>query len=293
MELKGIHFGLTLLYSYLLPLYSIEEINGGFVFRKVIGFSKGLECVFKESTLETKCKAPIGVNVSQSLLGLDKRRLFREICELVGFKDCFSKHITLIYEPRDKELILYSVYLSRNTDYYINTVRWIRNLVLKESISSSSFILREFNDARMSFKSVFEENLDPLSEAVKLLNIRGIGVKSMKAYLLHAYGLTEHAPIDRHYSRILKAKPIQPNKQMCIARRLQCSECTINCLYGYTTKMLRSLNGIVQSLSYIYGRLKLKRRSALEEIIVPNPSSYIDEFEKLLESISAKFTLKR
>ena len=285
MKLRGIHFGLTLLYSYLLPLYSIEEFNGGFLFRKITGVGKGLECVFREKNLETHCRIPSGVEISQGLLGLDKQILFREVCKRVGVENCIAKHITLIYEPRDKELIFYSVYLSRNTDYYINTVKWIYELVTKGTISSTSYTIKEFIKRRDYFRQILNKNADPLSEAIELLNIKGVGVKSIKAYLLHAYGLTIHAPIDRHYARILRAKPRQPSKNICAMLRLNCTTCTLKCLYGYTTRLFGLLNGIIQSLSYIYYRLKSKRRSIIEEILIPDPSHYVDDIEKLLNNI--------
>ncbi len=285
MELKGVHFGLTLLYSYLLPLYSVKESSGGFVFRKIAGAGKGLECVFKERSLETHCKTPSGVEISKSLLGLDKRVLFEEVCKRTRLEECVARYVTLIYEPRDKELILYSVYLSRNTDYYINTVKWVYELVTRGVVSSTSYTIREFTKRRHDLRQVLDKNIDPISEAIELLSVKGVGVKSAKAYLLHAYGLTIHAPIDRHYASVLGVKPRQPSKRFCTTRRLECFSCTHSCLYGYTTRLLGPLNGIVQSLSYIYGRLKSKRRSDLEKVLVPDPSQYVEDIEKLLSKL--------
>jgi len=290
VEIRGVHFGLTLLYSYLLPLYSIEETSSGLIFRKIAGASKGLMCIFNEKKLETHCSVPSGVVVSPSLLGLDRRVLFEELCRLTSTEKCISKYITLIYEPHDRELVLYSVYLSRNTDYYVNTVKWVYELVTEGSVKSSSYIIREFNRVKPALRGVLEKNLDSLSEAVELLRVRGIGVKSVKAYLLHAYGLTLHAPVDRHYASVLGVKPTQPNRQLCALRRLDCSACTLSCLYNYTTRLFGQFNGVVQSLSYIYGRLRSKRRSKLEEILVQDPSQYLDNIEKTLSRVLAVFT---
>jgi hypothetical protein len=285
VEIRGVHFGLTLLYSYLLPLFSVEETSSGFVFRKIAGADRGLECVFRESTLETKCTAPSGVGVSPTLLGLSKRELFQEVCRRAGLEECIARHVTLIYEPRDKELVLYSVFLSRSTDYYVNTVKWVRELVVRGFVESSSYLTVEFNRVRGSLRGVLERGLDPLSEATELLSISGIGVKSAKAYLLHAYGLTSHAPVDRHYASVLGVKYTQPSKKLCVKLKLDCYNCPRSCVYGYTTRLLGSLNGVVQSLSYIYGRLKSKRRSSLEETLVPDPSKYLDEVERILSRV--------
>jgi len=288
VEIRGIHFGLTLLYSYLLPLFSVEETSGGFMFRKIAGAGKGLECVFREKDLLTNCRVISGGSISSSLLGLDKRALFLEVCVRAKLPECLSKYVTLIYEPLDRELVLYSVFLSRNTDYYVNTVKWVREIATRGEVSSTSYVAGEFYRVKQAFIGVIEKRLEPVSEAIELLCIRGFGVKSAKAYLLHAYGLTSHAPIDRHYASILGVKPRQPSKEFCAKLRLDCYKCTRSCVYGYTTRLLGPLNGAIQSLSYIYGRLKSKRRSSLEEILVPDPSQYLDEIEKILSRVVPK-----
>ncbi|MEM1832363.1 MAG: hypothetical protein QXJ97_12650, partial [Desulfurococcaceae archaeon] len=41
-------------------------------------------------------------------------------------------------------------------------------------------------------------------------------------------------------------------------------------------------NGVLQSLVYIYDRLRLKKRSEVEKILVKDPSIYLDKIEDLL-----------
>lgn len=288
LRITGIHYGLTLLYSYLLPVINVVETSYGFVFGYATGAAKGLTCVFRESTLETECYASNRVDpqVVENVLGLSKWGLFRGLCGY-STRDCVVSNITLIYEPRYRVHVAYSVYLSRNTDYYANTIRWVREALVKGVVESPSYIAREFNSVRRTIDKVLRGRSSPLREALKLLEVRGFGVKLAKAYLLHAHGMTEHAPVDRHYAKILNLKRVNPPKTHCIKQRLDCTKCDKHCPYAYTTKRFSSLNGVVQSLAYIYGKLSSKRRTALEEILVRDPHQHLDKLENTLYSLTA------
>jgi hypothetical protein len=287
---EGVHYGLTLLYSYLLPVFNIEETPRGFVFEVDWGLFKGFRCVFDEESLVTECSdvpSELLGEVSR-LLGLDKRIVFSEVCRLAGLDRCVAGVVTLIYSPRYKLPVAYSIYLSRNTDYYINTVRWVREALSRGVVESSAYIPREFNRVKSLIDQTLLRSKSPVEEALDLLEIKGFGVKSAKAYLLHAYGLTEHAPIDRHYLRVLGVKPAI-SKSKCISTgKLDCLRCSVNCAYRVATARFRELNGAVQSLAYIYGRLKSKRRSSLEEVLVKSPDYYIDHFEALFENLTSR-----
>jgi len=45
------------------------------------------------------------------------------------------------------------------------------------------------------------------------------------------------------------------------------------------------LNGVIQSLIYVYGRLKNPRKTSIEEILVGSREYYIDEFEELITKV--------
>lgn len=287
VKIKGIHYGLTLSYSYMLPLFDIEEAENGFLFRKARGFGGGIECYFDETSLETECAVPshIDNNSIKDLLGIEKLQVFREICGIAGLDECASQHITLMYEPRDSRLIFYAIYLSRNTDYYVNTVRWVRSLLARGDTGGASFLEEELRENIDLIDSVFSLSAGPVDIAVSLLGIKGVGVKSAKALLLHGYGLTEHAPIDRHYARFLGLAASSISKSYCARARLNCAVCERDCIYNYSVRKLGIYNGAIQSLLYIYGRLR-SRRSKLEELLVKRSAEYREGLKLLLGRLS-------
>lgn len=288
MEIRGLHYGLTLLYSYLLPLFDIEDTGDGFRFE--IRYNQGscVQCYFRESTLETTCRVTGDTSSVQlnRLLGLETRPLFRQLCEVIGVDHCIGFYVTLVYAPHLRRYVAYSIYLSRNTDYYANTVKWMKQLLQTGKINASSYQVREFMENKKMIDYIIETSMSPLEEAIRLMSVRGFGVKSAKAYLLHAYGYTNNAPIDVYYARFLGlSKRPSVLKNHCIEMQLDCMHCSSNCPYKYTMMEFKTLNGVLQSILYIYGRLTSSRRSELEKILVPDPSQYIDMIEKIVEKI--------
>lgn len=286
-----IHYGLSLIYSYLLPLIDIHETSTGFKFAFKYGLFKGLTCIFNEDRLETTCNIPSVLNLIDvsNILGLSKSNIFRELCKFIGVDDCFAGKITLIYHPSYKKHIFYSVYLSRNTDYYTNTIKWTRQAIEKGFVDSSSYIPRQFNLYKKRIDCILEECMDPFQEVISLLEIPGVGLKSLNAYLLHAYGYTYYAPLDRHYAGFLGLKPLSINKKRCVVYSLNCLRCgDIKCPYYVAINKLGLYNGVVQSVVYVYNRLKSLRRSMLEQILVQNRSLYLDMLKKVLDEVITK-----
>lgn len=283
MDISGIHYGLTLLYSYLLPLFNVEEVSDGFVFEKTYGTVKGLFCRFSEKELVTTCRIPRGVDRASVLrvLGLEKQPLFTEFSDRVGVSRVKTP-VTLVYEPGDVVHVFYAIYLSRNTDYYVNTIRWARQAYEEEFVTSSSYIALEFNRLKRVIDGVFEKGLDPLSTAISLMEMRGVGIKSVTALLLHGYGLTEYAPVDRHYAEYLGVERYQPQKEHCVKLRLNCKLCSRGCPYRYAVVKYGVYNGFVQSLVYIHARLSASRRSELEEVLVKDPADWLNPVEEVL-----------
>lgn len=293
MRVKGIHYGLTLLYSYLLPLLDVEEVSSGFKFVFKFGIATGTECVFNESTLETQCilSSPINSTTLENVLGVSKKHLFNELCMYVSSDNCIAKIVSLIYDRSYKKPILYAIYLSRNTSYFNNAIRWTREILFSGDIRSNSVIPREFREVKHRLDAILERNDPPHEEAVNLLGVRGVGVKSVKAFLLHAYGLTQEAPLDRHYINYLGLKsPLNIKKERCISSMLKCYECTYKCPYTYTVRRFGKFNGLIQSIVYIFRRLQYGG-SGIEEILVRDPSKYIDGLEQLLERMKGLFVL--
>lgn len=277
------------MYSYYLPLFDIYETNKGFVFEKTNGFGKGLKCSFSEINLTTECVVPSGLSEGAlfKLLGLNKINVFGDLCLVADMDECVSRIITLINGEEDSRYVFYSIYLSRNTDYYANTLKWAKQAVINGYVDSSSYISREFNKLKKSIDIVFNETNNPIDLACKLLFVKNVGVKSVASLLLHAYGLTRYAPIDRHYANYLGVKGKPGYKDICIRSKMECSGCSLHsCIYRQAVSKYGTYNGVVQSLVYINARLKQTRRSEIEEILVRDPSVYMDNLEKLLIKLS-------
>jgi hypothetical protein len=270
---KGIDYGLSLYYSYTLPLYDVKPTDNGFVFTKTAGLCKGLECRFQRSTLETICVIPSGCEErAKELLGLSSKWGFEELCRVVGWEKCVASQITLLYSPGDAKLIFYTILLSRNTDYFINTLRWFKQLVNRGVIEDGSYIPQQILALVPMVEKLFSDAGKAEDIAISLLMLKGVGVKSVAALLLHAYGETEYAPVDRHYKRFLKTvfgKLREPVKRVCIATKLNCLICgyRYKCFYG-VARSFGKLNGYLQSLAYLSERLGVAR-GWLEEVLVP------------------------
>lgn len=285
LEIKGIHYGLTLLYSYSLPLFEVYETGSGFVFEKVRGALKGLKCEFSEKELTTTCTIPSGASSSvlERVLGLRYRHIFQDFCNYVSVKGSPCR-VTLVAEPSDSRYVFYAIYLSKNTDYYVNTVLWTKMAVDTGVVKASSYIPREFNKVKPIVDVVFQRSQSLEELVAGLLAVPGVGAKSISALLLHGYGLSMYAPVDRHYREYLGSKWKEPHKAYCAKYKLNCLACPRNCIYKYAASKYGAYNGVVQSLVYIRARLAMHRRSELEEVLVRDPSMHLEHFDKVLEA---------
>ncbi|MCX8184510.1 MAG: hypothetical protein RMI56_06520 [Sulfolobales archaeon] len=203
--------------------------------------------------------------------------------------------------PWDKFEVLTAAFLSRNTDYHRNTVRWVKSLLHKLSntnIDSANGIVRAafltYNEYRSyqlhQLTEVLSEILSALQavsamdvETIRkqLIKIKHLGPKVVDSFLLHSGLETIHAPVDIHYLRFLKKYGLlrdvftYPRKKYCT--EFNCYTCPIarKCVYAYTIKMFKNLNGFIQTASYVSGKLKVEScrdlggsnlRSLLEKI---------------------------
>uniref|UniRef100_A0A7J3XY70 HhH-GPD domain-containing protein n=1 Tax=Thermogladius calderae TaxID=1200300 RepID=A0A7J3XY70_9CREN len=272
MRVKGINYGLSLYSSYTLPLFDLEEVSGGFIFRKRQGAYRGLVCRFDKRSFETECKIPRywSKEVAYKTLGLDKHFLYRKLASELDGKGLVDT-ITLMYSPSDKTVVAYTIYLSQNTSYHTNTVKWVRQFLETGVIEARSYQVSWF----MENMNLIRESTsleDPLEEAARLLTLRGVGVKSSQAYLLYAHGLTEYAPLDRHYktlvSEYLDLPP--PDKNFCLRAFFNCEKCPLSgkCMHSRLRSRLGYFNGVLQSIVYIAGSLKKAGGRGIVEVLV-------------------------
>ncbi len=278
---RGIDYALSFYHSYLLPLFKLDYKDGRLVFTKTTGVCKGLMCNYIKEKLELMCRMPKGCDLGDifSLLGMKSyERAWRNpriMGRIFGYitPDCIGR-ISIPSSPGDKKFIITSIVLSMNTDYYINTLRWMKEFIKHKSISSGSYQVKLFNRLIAHLDKILDKANDPVEEAVELLSLDGIGVKTVHAYLLHTYGLTSYAPVDRYFMEFLSTIGVSgrvPNKKKCLRSGLDCRSClySTNCIYASAKRKLGSLTGIIQSLIYCLFRTRNKRRiSAVETVLI-------------------------
>ncbi len=303
--IKNIDYGLSFYYSYGLPLYTFERSNGTLIFKKKHGICEGLIC--KSTGSQTVCYIPDNDNTCQTyvveLLGLRTLRLVRQLHRILeietGYPYPILHRFAFIHNSYDKIEIFLSVFLSRNTDYYVNTVKWVRNILERdlflkrtEFLNISSYQFRQLLEIVNYISDIFRKHNDPLEISLSLLKLPNIGPKTVFAFLLHCFGLTQYAPVDRYYRSFLSSIGIKgknPNKKHCLSSRLNCSKCAYSskCIYSLAMNKFHEFNGIIQSLTYIYGRLKSpKLRSPLEKTLIgKNTYRILVELKRLLKSI--------
>jgi hypothetical protein len=311
IEVNGINYALTLYYSYLLPLFTIKTHDNKLVFTKTIGACKGLICQMNNK-YQTKCIIPKNCSIdnAEKILGLDKRSIFHSFFKEIGVGgDNVYRRITLMHNSLDKKYVFTTIYLSRNTDYYRNTCRWIRIMHRNNCFNDPSMCLgiiksyqyREYSLIALNISEILSTIQEPLIEALKLLELRGVGLKTINAYLLHVYGLTSYAPIDRYYKALLSQIGIQlniPSKKTCIRYRLKCNVCMYRnkCIYGLTNNLFREYNGVLQSITYIYGRInnivsgRINIVSNIEKELIKHmgsPIRIIDDYRVIINKVTA------
>ena len=274
IKVENIDYRLSLYYSYLLPLFKIKSINNKFVFTKRQGSCKGLKCIQENNIIECNIPDQCEPNEYKKILGLNTRQIFDELMNKLNISlENMFRRITLIYSDNisDKKIIFLTIFLSSNTDYYKNTVRWINYILENNCIKNPykciplirSYQYKQFIEISNDLLEVFRSSsrkYDVFDEILGLLRIRHIGLKSINAYLLHVYGNTYYAPIDRHYKLALRKiglKGIIPSKKYCLLSRLHCETCSMRsrCLYYVSRELLGKYNGVFQSISYIHGRI--------------------------------------
>lgn len=309
IHIHSIIFPLNLYFSYLLPLFKISTGNELIIYKEH-GVCKGLLCSGKER--KYKCIVPSNCSIKQlcSLLGIDKKIIARYVFNNLDIPhNSYLYGFSLIYSQWDKLYIIISIYLSRNTNYFLNTIHWVKKLLSNKCYIelsncekiSNSYIFREFIENYPKIHAVLSSNKSLCEEIIELARIKGIGVKSIMAYILHAYGETFYAPIDRYYFQFLKEIGIKgkiPSIDKCRRQKFNCRDCIYrdDCLYGKTYHVLGLSNGFLQSLSYIYYRLKnivdhRIRTTPLEDILLSfiDIIQFINEFEDLVENLKQVF----
>ncbi len=284
---------LSLFLSFTLPMFVkvgdcwVKEF--GFGRGSIICSSRGVEC-YGGSCSETFATYLAG-------LWLDKDRALelvegrtREVAE-----EALSRFhcLGVPASPWDLFEVLTAAFLSRRTDYHTNTVRWVRHLLsylnsgwghtLESLLAYSRKVYEEFRSYQLLQYCQVVGELYTLSTAARslkdlekvradLLKVKYVGPKVADSFMLHAGLDPTRAPVDVHYLKFLKKRGllredlIAPSKSYC--SRYLCGECPLSprCVARYTSTLFKRLNGFVQSVAYIVGKLGVGRCEEVERV---------------------------
>ncbi|MEM2137436.1 MAG: hypothetical protein QXI93_05720 [Candidatus Methanomethylicia archaeon] len=280
---------LSLKASFSLPLF-IEFNSKSYI--KFYGFKSGLK--FKIDGGRTLFS---GCDLSEALiLSGAWFNPFEHVKNLSGSERSLAYRLMDVFpglgiaiDPWDVKAMFYSIFLSRNTDYHNNTVRWLRKILSKAVDEDglkfvdpmdfdNSYQLKQLSKVKDSLHSIFNDfnfglnflhSIKVYSDLKrKLLSISYVGSKSVHALGLFCFGLTSIAPVDRHLTFIIESLGlfddfIMPRKTLCLKYDclVKMGSCPINdkCLMMFLMRRFGVMAGWIQTATYLYGSLYLSR----------------------------------
>jgi hypothetical protein len=182
----------------------------------------------------------------------DLRDAVHSLAEKYG--DCVGISIS----PGDEDLLFVVAFLTQNTNYHTNVLKWTRALFSKtedlaEMAEVAPSIGRSYQLRRLPQAVKRYLELGRPRDRRELLSIPGVGAKVADLYLLFTGDATA-APVDKHFIRTaprlgLRGRP--PSPAHC--RRYTCSTCPLapRCLRAQAAEKLGRLAGWVQTLAYL------------------------------------------
>jgi hypothetical protein len=182
----------------------------------------------------------------------DLRDAVHSLAEKYG--DCVSISIS----PGDEDLLFVVAFLTQNTNYHTNVLKWTRALFSKtedlaEMAEVAPSIGRSYQLRRLPQAVRRYLELGRPRDRRELLSIPGVGAKVADLYLLFTGDATA-APVDKHFMRTaprlgLRGRP--PSPAHC--RRYTCGTCPLapRCLRAQAAEKLGRLAGWVQTLAYL------------------------------------------
>ncbi len=189
--------------------------------------------------------------------------------------------------PWDRLAMLYTIFLSRNTDYYGNTVPWMKK-ILKMAKSEDklsmvrlnrigkSYQIKQLSMIKQDFERIRKEitehacSLDNFMKIRKrVLSVKYCGPKIVHGWGLFSLGLTCLSQVDRHllsigkYIGIIGNDDKIPSKSFCInSRCFTDNDCRIlnKCITYKLYKFFGDMAGWFQTAVYLYGVKYLRNR---------------------------------
>lgn len=272
--------------SFILPMF---EVRGDKAI-KLWGACRGLTISKEDSKLAIKHDDRLCLDYVDEILGFwsTPNRLdvienkYREFLELlVSGYSWFG----IATSPLDDIEIFSSIFLSQNTDFHVNVVKWVRNIMEKygsievltnlktadivKHIGGSYQILNLVHALKqyLTYRNhLLEKN--PEEVITYMLKIKGVGPKVSHAYLVFVRKSTIYAPIDRNLVSFLRNFDVTfdlvadvPKKGYCI--KYSCVTCPINigCTYYRVRNAFKAFAAWVQTVAYVHNKLMCKPKS--------------------------------
>ncbi len=297
MALKGVleaweefDLALSLQASFSLPLF---EEAGERRFVKIYGHRAGLRL---EGYTGTVIYEGCGLFEASLLSGAwfdplenAKRLKRRKAAYLYELWQVFPG-LGLAVNPWDIKAMFYAIFLSRNTDYHANTVRWVREMarVARDEAGLARLDPRDFGTSYQlaqlaEIKPELEEALGSLAPGPELMGSEGtfsavkarllalphVGPKTVHAFGLFCFGLTQLAPADRHLLAVARALGLAdedariPKKELCTRydclRGPELCPQARDCITAILMRELEHMAGWFQTAAFLYGALYLSK----------------------------------
>lgn len=268
---RGLDLDLTLYPSFVLSLF--DETRG--VYRKIAGRSRHC-CVWQKGG-EIWSTCPEDETVLYTGLWFlevrDAETPHRKFSDLVDALIEAYAALSLAVDVYDPLHIFISAFLSQNTSYHSNVLRWTKKLweISPDPIRAAeaaphvgqSFQLARLPEAvRCAAK---DWPRDPYELRKMLLNCKYVGPKTVDAVLLFSRAESAAVPVDRHFVKMLSRLSLfpnssPPNSQYC--KRFTCLECPrrSRCARWLAAKYFGRLAGWVQTAFYIHDANLCSRR---------------------------------
>ena len=280
----------SLMASFSFPLFELKDEQ---TFIKIYGFGRGLKL---RGHVGMVCYEGCGPSEASLLSGAwfdplenAKRLKRRKAAYLYELWQAFPG-LGIAVDPWDLRAMFYSIFLSRNTDYHANTVRWVHQMALEAKDEAGLALLdpREFGSSYQlaQLAEIKDElgdvlaSLSPGPELVgsegayslvkkRLLTLPHVGPKTVHAFGLFCFGLTQLAPADRHLVAVARALGLAgedtrlPRKELCM--RYDClrgPEVCPQARWCITAILMRELGhmaGWFQTAAFLYGALYLSK----------------------------------
>lgn len=233
-----------------LTLALVEKVGGRYV--KKFGVKKGVE-VSSDVYLSGRWYSPWRYINDVDRAHVD---ILHKLLEKYG--DCIGISIS----PGDEALIFTTAFLTQNTSYHVNVLRWTKAIFSTsedplEIARIAPAVGRSYQLQRLPKALGKYLELKPRRRA-ELLEIPGVGPKVADLYLLFT-GDTTAAPVDKHLMKAaprLGLKGVPPDKKYCL--KYTCDVCPLggSCLRAQLARSFGRLAGWLQTVVYVESTLR-------------------------------------